>query len=274
MVVFPRCKINLGLRILGRRKDGFHNISTLFYPVPFFDALEFIQAKETRLHLSGLPIEGKNEDNLCLKAFHLLKKDFPDLPFFDLYLHKVIPTGAGIGGGSSDAAWTLRALNKRCNLNLSGKQLISYATKLGSDCSFFTQDKPCLAEGKGEVLTPLDFDILQKHHLLLVCPQLQINTGEAYRMIQPSAQASSLIDDIQQPLSTWKKSIVNDFEKPVFKQHPYLKEIKETLYAKGAAYASLSGSGASVYGLFEKRVNSEDFSFKGSITLAFNHKVI
>lgn len=269
MVVFPPCKINIGLRVLNRRPDGFHNLCSLFYPVPFSDALELIRSSATRLHLSGLPVKGELEDNLCLKAYYLLKKDFPEIPDFDIFLHKAIPTGAGLGGGSSDAAWMLRALNKECNLALSGHQLLHYAAQLGSDCSFFTQDKACLAKGKGEILEPLDFDVIQKHHLLLICPPVQVYTGEAYRQIHPSPQAVPLVSLIKQPLATWSKTIVNDFENPVFKQHPYLKEIKEVLYSKGAIYASLSGSGASVYGLFKEAVDPLDFPFKGSIVQSF-----
>lgn len=259
MIVFPNCKINLGLNILNKREDGYHNVETIFYPVPLKDALEIIQSDNTdpiRFSSSGLGISGGVSDNLCIKAYHLLKKDFPKLSSVKIHLHKSIPMGAGLGGGSADAAFTLQLLNDQLKLNLSTGQLIDYALQLGSDCPFFILNKPCIAAGRGEILEKISVD-LSAYQLLLVNPGIHVNTGEAFATLnlqQLNTHHTSLKEIIDSPINTWQQSLKNDFEKPVFEKYPVIKEIKETLYQMGASYASMSGSGSTVYGLFEKHL--------------------
>lgn len=252
MITFPHCKINIGLQILQKRPDGFHDIATVFYPVPLKDVLEVVSSEETSFHVTGSSIPGDEKDNLCLKAYHLLKKDFHKLPPAGIYLHKVIPIGAGLGGGSSDAAFTLKILNEKYNLKLSPGQLLKYANQLGSDCAFFLQDKPCYATGKGNELYPLTQEDLGQYHFVLVCPDIHINTAWAYSKVIPGIPHRSVLDLVREPLDTWDGTVINDFEHPVFETYPQLKRIKERLYKEGALYASLSGSGATVYGIFRK----------------------
>ncbi|MCU7552192.1 4-(cytidine 5'-diphospho)-2-C-methyl-D-erythritol kinase [Chitinophagaceae bacterium LB-8] len=254
MIVFPNCKINLGLNILKKRPDGFHDLQTVFYPIGLQDALEIVQNgqnNETNFHLTGNSIEGKTEDNICLKAYYLLKSDFPDLPPVNFHLHKVIPTGAGLGGGSSDGAFTLLLLNKKFNLGLTEDQLISYALTLGSDCPFFIKNVPSFATSRGEVMKEVILD-LSSFFFVIVNPQIHINTGWAFSKIKPGNQPYSLLDVINSPITEWKNYITNDFEWPVFEAFPEVKQIKELLYNKGAVFASMSGSGSTVYGIFEK----------------------
>jgi len=254
LIVFPNCKINLGLHITGKRADGYHNIETVFYPLPFFDVLEVIQRNNTsqfcELFLSGNKIEGEDEDNLCVKAYHLLKKDFPHLPGINIYLHKVIPAGSGWGGGSSDGAFMLMLLNNKFNLKLSKQQLSNYALFLGSDCPFFIINKPCFAQQRGEALEPVALN-LSGYKLLLINPGVHINTGWAFTQIDFS-NSNDIKDIITKPVEQWKESLTNDFELPVFKKFPEIETIKNHLYANGALYASLSGSGSTVYGVFKK----------------------
>lgn len=257
MVVFPNCKINIGLNILEKREDGYHNLETIFYPVPLKDALELIRARdetgEVIFSQTGNHINGNIHDNLCVKAWHVLKKDFPKLPAVQMHLHKALPIGAGLGGGSADGAFALKLLNEKFNLGLSPNQLINYSLELGSDCAFFIVNKPCYASGKGEQLQPVELS-LTGYHLLLVNPGIHINTGEAFAGLknEPATNRLSkgLLQAIQQPVAQWKHSVTNDFEKSVFAAHPPIHQIKETLYRQGAVYAAMSGSGSSVYGLF------------------------
>lgn len=258
MITFPPCKINIGLQVLSKREDGFHNIASFFYPLPLTDVLEVITAKELSFHPSGIPIPGKSDDNLCVKAWHLLKKDFPELPAVSIYLHKNIPIGSGLGGGSSDAAHMLQLLNNKYRLQIAPEKLIKYAAKLGSDCAFFMQDIPCYITGRGDELLPLKLDALHQYHFMLVCPDIHVNTAEAYQNITPKIPARSLLDMMREPVSVWRDLIVNDFEKPVFKLHPQLSFIKEELYKRGALYASMSGSGSSLYGIFPENVRKQD----------------
>lgn len=261
MVVFPNCKINIGLNILDKRPDGFHNLETVFYPIPLKDALEVIYTKEDQSQQiiftqSGISIDAKEEDNLCIKAWHLLKKDFPQLPAVQMHLHKAIPMGAGLGGGSADAAFTLQLLDEKFNLGLSTGQLINYSLTLGSDCPFFIINKPCYATGRGEVLEPLDIS-LSGYQLVLINPGIHINTGWAFTQLKNQASANSGLSKnlqhfITEPVQSWPNTIVNDFEVPVFSAHPQLQKIKEELYLQGAVYAAMSGSGSTIYGLFEK----------------------
>lgn len=250
MVLFPNCKINLGLNIIGKRTDGYHDLETVFYPIPLKDALEVIQANETSVHLSGLPVNGNIDDNLCLKAYHLLKRVFTDLPPVSIHLHKAIPMGAGLGGGSADGAFMLAMLNKKFQLNLSEEQLIDYASKLGSDCPFFIMNKPCFAAGRGENLSPVQIDLFG-YKIALVHPGIHISTKEAFSNLLPAIPEKRIPEIIEQPISTWKNELVNDFEKNVFEQFPSIKEVKDKLYNEGAIYASMTGSGSTLFGIFE-----------------------
>ena len=252
MVTFPNCKINLGLNVVRKRKDGFHNIETVFLPIPFYDALEILPSSNntTSVTVTGLPITTDGE-NLCLKAFRLLKNDFSSLPEIDIQLHKAIPIGAGLGGGSSDAANMLLVLNKKFNLQIQRQQLLDYSLQLGSDCPFFTINKPCLAKGRGEILEEINVS-LSDFKIILINPGIHINTSEIFQHIKPTMPAKPIGRIIQQPVSTWKNELVNDFEKIVFHRHPVIKEIKENLYNHKAIYAAMTGTGSTVFGIFNK----------------------
>jgi len=257
MIAFPNCKINLGLHVLEKRKDGYHNLETVFYPVRVTDALEIVENNEAGrnaslpISQSGLAIDGEVSFNSCLKAYHLLKKDFPEMPHLQMHLHKVIPPGAGLGGGSSDGAFALVMLNTIFNLSIPQGKLIEYAGMLGSDCPFFIINKPCFATGKGEKLSELKID-LKNYKLLLIFPGIHVKTAEMYREIRPNAIHKPLMDIIVKPVEYWRNELVNDFEKVLFPHYPEIANLKESLYKQGAVYASMSGSGSSVYGLFEK----------------------
>lgn len=264
MIVFPNCKINLGLHITRKRPDGYHDLETVFYPLPLRDAIEVITSpvsaqgftlhpgpNSVELFLTGLPVQGSPDHNLCAKAWHLLKKDFPQLPPIQMHLHKAIPMGAGLGGGSADAAFTLQLLNNKFRLGLTNEQLLDYALQLGSDCPFFIINKPCIATGRGELMQTILLD-LSAWSFLLVYPAVHINTGWAFSQITPAPPQQPLSEIIQQPVDTWKHTLINDFEAPVCQHHPALQNIKDTLYAAGAIYASMTGSGSSFYGIFPK----------------------
>ena len=251
MVVFPNSKVNLGLNIVGKRSDGYHDIETVFFPIQLKDSLEVIENEKLEFSTSGFSIEGEPEKNLCIKAYDLLKKDFPQLPAIQMHLHKTIPMGAGLGGGSADGTFTLKLLNKKFELNLSQKQLINYSLQLGSDCPFFILNKPCFATGRGEILEQTELD-LSEYKFLVIHPPIHISTSWAFSTIKPFKPVKSIKQIIQQSISTWKTELINDFEKPVFESHPEIKNIKEKLYDEGANYASMSGSGSAVYGIFKK----------------------
>lgn len=257
MIAFPNCKINLGLNVINKREDGYHNLETVFYPIPFSDVLEIISAEENirkhsseKFRTSGLMVD-TDENNLCSKAYKLLKKNFPGLSAIKMHLHKTIPLGAGLGGGSSDAAFTLMLLNQKFQLNLTVEHLMEYALQLGSDCPFFLINKPCFATGRGEFLQPFNLD-LSKYKILIVTPDVHISTKYAFEKIIPRQPKKLIVEIIKQPPETWKDQLVNDFEEPVFAIYPRLKAIKEELYKTGAVYASLSGSGSTVFALFYK----------------------
>lgn len=260
MIVFPNCKINLGLNILRKREDGFHELETVFYPLPVHDILEIVYLKKLTgkpgipFSVSGIEIDGKKNSNLCLKALKLLKKKYPQMPSMQLHLHKVIPAGSGLGGGSSDAAFTLMVINEICNLELSKEQLIKYALQLGSDCPFFITNKPCFSMGRGELMEEIDLD-LSAYKILLVKPDFSINTREAFSGITPVIPAVSIREIIRKPITYWKNELVNDFEKSIFIKYPAIEKIKNDMYDDGALYASLSGSGSTVYGIFPKEIN-------------------
>ncbi len=281
MIVFPNAKINLGLHIISKREDGYHNLETVFYPLPFCDVLEIIQQSDFssqspvdnqqsevrnrksdvfEFTITGLSVNGNADDNLCVKAYHLLKKDFTSIPGVRMHLHKVIPIGAGLGGGSADAAFSLLLFNKKFQLNLSANQLINYALQLGSDCPFFIINKPCFAQQRGEVLHEISIDLLD-YKIIIVNPGIHINTGWAFSKIIPRTPDKHIAEIIQQPISTWKDELKNDFEEPVMKQYPELKTIKEKLYSLGAIYAAMSGSGSTFFGIFHAAVEIAPLSF-------------
>lgn len=249
MIAFPNCKINLGLNIISKREDGFHNLETVFLPIPFRDVLEILPSDANEFIITGSQLD--STDNLCIKAYNLLKQDFTDLPAIKMHLHKVIPMGAGLGGGSSDAAFTLQLLNEKFQLKLPVEQLLDYALRLGSDGPFFIINKPCFATGRGEILQPVKIN-LANYKLLIVNPGIHIDTKWAFSMITPKPAAVSIRTIIEQPIETWKEYLQNDFEIPVFEKYPEIKKIKNDLYRAGAVYASMSGSGSTVYGIFIK----------------------
>lgn len=256
MVAFPPCKINLGLRIISKRPDGYHNLETCFYPVPWTDVLEIIRSDSFSFTQSGLPIPGQEADNLCVRAYRMLQEEFQLAPI-KMHLHKVLPTGAGLGGGSSDAAYTLRLLNQLFELGLATEQLNDYAAQLGSDCSFFIQDKPMLGSGRGEILSPCPVT-LAGLYLVLVKPEVHVSTAEAYEKVKPAKPDQFLTNVLDSPVTSWKNILLNDFEDSVFEKYPIIRKIKSDLYDAGALYASMSGSGASVYGLFKAPVKLKE----------------
>ena len=270
MLVFPDCKINLGLRILNKREDGFHNLETVFYPIGINDALEVILAPGAGLQFSqtGLMVDGNEADNICIKAYHLLKKDFPHLPAIKMHLHKAIPMGAGLGGGSADGAFALQLLNTAFELHLSQQQLIEYALQLGSDCPFFIINQPCYATGRGENLETLQLD-LSSYKIAVINPGIHVNTAWAFKQLQKTTKTesrNSLKEVISGPVSTWKKFLSNDFETVVFAAHPEIKFIKDKLYEMDALYASMSGSGSTVFGIFATAPSLTEFEKKGWFT--------
>ncbi|MEO6135810.1 MAG: 4-(cytidine 5'-diphospho)-2-C-methyl-D-erythritol kinase [Ginsengibacter sp.] len=251
MVAFPHCKINLGLNILRKREDGYHDIETVFYPIPIFDIVEIITS-EDKTHFTHSGIDtGEYENNLCFKAFHLVKNDFPNLPHVAIHLHKVIPIGAGLGGGSSDASFILSLLNDKYNLGISELKLFDYAIQLGSDCPFFLKHQTSFATGRGEILSPLNLD-LSGYNIVIINPEIHINTKEIFQKIIPSIPAKRIDKIISQNIKTWRNELVNDFEKVVFPIHFELSEIKNRLYQQGAEYASMTGTGSTLFGIFKK----------------------
>lgn len=254
MLSFPNAKINLGLYVTRKRDDGYHDLETLFYPVPFTDALEILPGNgtETTIQLTGLPVAGTPEKNLVWKAYHLLLQDFPEkVQPLSVHLHKVIPMGAGMGGGSADAAFMLRMMNDHFELGIDTAGLAAYALQLGSDCPFFIHNRPAFAAGRGELLEPLTLD-LSAYSIQIICPHIHVGTADAFRNIIPASAGFNLRQIADLPVNAWRDRISNDFEVPVFGLHPVLATIKEQLYAGGAVYASMSGSGSSLYGLFPK----------------------
>jgi 4-diphosphocytidyl-2-C-methyl-D-erythritol kinase len=255
MLRFPNAKINIGLNIVRKRPDGYHDLETVFYPVPVHDALEILPAtsdKETRMYFSGLPVVGPEEENLVWKALRLLQGDFPQkIKTPAVYLHKSIPMGAGLGGGSADAAFMLQLMNDYFELELNKELLLAYALKLGSDCPFFIENRAVFAEGRGEVMKPVTLD-LSPYNIQIICPALPVSTATAFQTVWPRPSESDLRTIVQMPIASWKAHIRNDFEAAVFPLHPELAAIKAQLYQQGALYAALSGSGSALYGIFPK----------------------
>lgn len=253
VLLFPNAKINLGLRITNKRPDGFHNLQSCFYPVDWTDALEVVPAETFQFSCSGLPIPGDSATNLCVRAYDLLRADY-DLPPVRMHLHKIVPIGAGLGGGSADAAFALKLLNDRFTLGLSVSQLETYARQLGSDCAFFVQNRPLYCTQKGDVFSDIAVD-LTGYYGLLVYPNLAISTAEAYAGVRPRQPETPLHEQLIAPIDTWRATVHNDFEDSLFLKYPPLAALKQQLYDLGAVYASTSGSGSTVYGIFNAPVS-------------------
>lgn len=251
MIAFANAKINIGLQVLSRRDDGYHNLETVFYPLNIHDVLEVVEASETQFIASGLSIPGDGQGNLCLEAYRLLERAF-DLPPVHIYLHKTIPIGAGLGGGSADAAFLLKLLNDKFQLGLDEAQLISYARQLGADCSFFIHNTPVLATGIGDVMKRVELD-LSAYHLILVKPDIHVSTATAYGAVTPNPMGRELAWAITQPVEAWRNTVFNDFEVGIFARYPEIGQLKELMYKSGAIFAAMSGSGSSVYGLFKEK---------------------
>jgi 4-diphosphocytidyl-2-C-methyl-D-erythritol kinase len=252
MISFPHSKINLGLYIVNKRPDGYHNIATCFYPIPLTDVLEIIPSKEFSFASSGLDIGGNFEDNLCVKAYRLLETNHKISPV-SIHLHKVVPMGAGLGGGSSDAAFSLRMFNELFDLKLPREKVSEYASMLGSDCAFFIEDKPKVGTQKGEVLSDVPVDLSNKF-IVVVKPAVHISTAEAYNAVVPSGDRIDVHEIVSGPPEQWKSTLENQFEHPVFSKYPAIRNIKKELYSNGAVYASMSGSGSAVFGIFDQPV--------------------
>jgi 4-diphosphocytidyl-2-C-methyl-D-erythritol kinase len=255
MIRFPNCKINLGLRILERLPDGYHRLETIFYPLGLSDILEINPSNSaiTHLTITGIEVQGQPTDNLCYQAWEMLNKEY-GIPAVEMHLHKIIPTGAGLGGGSSDAAFTLAMLNDLFEIGITNEKMYSLALRLGMDCPYFLLNTPALGTSKGEILTPASID-LKGIHIVVVKPEIHISTAEAYSGVIPRLRNKSLSVLMQQPVGNWKHSLVNDFEESVFRKYPEIARIKDKLYENGALYASMSGSGSAVYGLFSEKVD-------------------
>ncbi len=261
MICFPNAKINLGLNIVSKRDDGYHNLETIFYPIGLKDALEITESDTTdtyNFYSQGIKIDGNPENNLIIKAYNLLAAE-NKIPPIDIHFIKNIPFGAGLGGGSSDAAFMLKLLNDTFSLGYSNEELESKAVKLGADCAFFIKNKPAFAEGIGEKLSPIDLD-LSKYNIVLIKPNVFVSTKEAFSLVVPKTPKISLREIIKNPVSEWKNYIKNDFEKSVFTKYPEIEDIKNKLYDMGALYASMSGSGSSVFGIFQDFVDISSFA--------------
>ena len=260
MITFPIAKINLGLNVVERRPDGYHNLETVFYPVPIRDALEvttmdpqFPSPYDCDLKVTNISIEGDEQRNLVVRAYQLLKQDFPQLPRIHAHLHKAIPTQAGMGGGSSDCAYMICLLNEQFHLGLSTQQMQQYAARLGADCAFFILSQPAYAEGIGERLEPIALNLSQ-YWIAVVRPDIPVPTKEAFSLVHPHHPEKNCRDVVMQPIETWRQDLVNDFEQSVFTLHPEIGAIKQQLYSLGAVYSAMSGSGSAVFGLFREDI--------------------
>lgn len=271
MITFPCAKINLGLNIVSKRPDGYHNLETVFYPIPLTDALEikymdekFPSESPCDLKITGNDVDCNEEDNLVIKAYQLLAADF-QLPRVHAHLVKRIPTQAGLGGGSSDAAYMIRLLDERFRLNIGIPEMERYAAKLGADCAFFITADPSYAEGIGDVMMPADVPGagLGGYYLAVVKPSVAVSTRDAYAAIVPKTPAKCCRDIVRQPIETWKDELVNDFEAPIFAMHPELAAIKQCLYDAGAVYAAMSGSGSALFGIFREQPTGLEKEFEG-----------
>jgi 4-diphosphocytidyl-2-C-methyl-D-erythritol kinase len=266
MISFPNTKINIGLNITGKRDDGYHDIETIFCPVGLSDILEFIPSPDlprgnVNFSISGIAVDGPPESNLCVKAYQLLHKDF-HLPATDIHLHKMVPPGAGLGGGSSDAAFMLKNLNKEFELGLDEEALCDYASQLGSDCAFFIKNRPLFGFGRGNMFREIAA-FPEDIQVVIINPGIHVSTSEAYAGVIPQKPSESLENLIREPLETWKNKIVNDFEEHIILKYPKIGHIKDDLYKLGAVYTSMSGSGSSVYGLFKNKIPETEMQFPG-----------
>ena len=270
MITFPIAKINLGLNVVEKRADGYHNLQTVFFPVPLLDALdvqemgaEFPSQYDCDLKVSNIHIDGDEQRNLVVRAYNLLKQDFPDMPRVHAHLYKGIPTQAGMGGGSSDCGFMITLLNKMFNLGLSDEQMILYAARLGADCAFFILNKPCYAEGIGEKLQPIQLS-LSGWYLSLVRPDIPVSTREAFALIKPHYPEFNCKEVVQLPVEEWRGKLTNDFEDSVFAVHPELGAVKDRLYQLGATYAAMSGSGSTLFALSKQPLNLDEFAQEGT----------
>lgn len=259
MVCFPNAKINLGLNVVRKRPDGYHDIETVFYPIPVKDALEIVVAEHESFSLSGIPVDAPPEKNLVMKALNVLRKSYV-IPPLEIHLLKAIPFGAGLGGGSADAAFMLRLVNDFCSLHIAIETLEEMASTIGADCPFFIRDTPVFATGTGNVFEPIELS-LRGYHLCLVKPDVAVSTPEAYSLVTPSLPLVSLKEIVSRPVREWREWMVNDFERSIFPHHPIIGRIKDRLYEEGAIYASMSGSGSSVFGLFDQPTHLKKSSF-------------
>lgn len=274
MITFPIAKINLGLNVVEKRLDGYHNLQTVFYPVPIMDALEIAPMSEgfpsdvdCDLKVTNIHIEGDEQRNLVVRAYQLLKKDFPKLPRIHTHLWKGIPTQAGMGGGSSDCAYMIRLLNETFDLQLTDEQMQQYAAQLGADCAFFIESVPCYAEGIGEQLEPISLD-LSGWYIGVVRPDIPVPTKEAFSRIHPHYPALNCREVVMQPVETWRDNLINDFEESVFALHPEIGAVKEQLYKMGATYAAMSGSGSALFGLFKEEPDGLRQAFPDMFTFS------
>ncbi len=270
MITFPIAKINLGLNVIEKRPDGYHNLETVFYPVKICDALEVFEMHtdfpsdvDCDLKVTNIHIDGDEQRNLVVRAYKLLKEYFPDLPRIHAHLYKGIPTQAGMGGGSSDCGYMITLLNDMFGLGLTNQQMIDYAARLGADCPFFILNEPCFAEGIGEKLEPLNLS-LSGWYLAVVRPDIPVPTKEAFSLITPQHPEVCCRDIVMQPVEKWRGLLTNDFEKSVFTLHPEIGAIKDKLYSLGATYAAMSGSGSSLFGLFRNPVDLSCFNAEGT----------
>lgn len=274
MITFPIAKINLGLNVVEKRLDGYHNLQTVFYPVPIMDALEIAPMSEgfpsdvdCDLKVTNIHIEGDEQRNLVVRAYQLLKKDFPSLPRIHTHLWKGIPTQAGMGGGSSDCAYMIRLLNETFDLQLTNEQMQQYAAQLGADCAFFIESVPCYAEGIGEQLEPISLD-LRGWYIGVVRPDIPVPTKEAFSRIHPHYPSLNCREVVMQPVETWRDNLINDFEESVFALHPEIGAVKEQLYKMGATYAAMSGSGSALFGLFNEEPDGLRQAFPDMFTFS------
>lgn len=252
MIVFPNCKVNLGLHVVQKRPDGYHDLQTVFFPLPFRDILEILPSSSFAFHSTGLTIPGDPASNLCVKAYQLVKDRFPELPPVYIHLHKIIPMGGGLGGGSSNGSFTLLALNEIFDLKLARKDLLEMSIQLGSDCPFFIMNEPSYATGRGEQMKPVDIN-LKGYYIILVLPGIHVSTAQAFSGIIPKKPKKDLEHNIGMAPDRWKDWLINDFEDSVFLQFPEIEVIKSWLYQQGAVYASMTGTGSTVYGLFKEK---------------------
>ena len=274
MITFPVAKIKVGRNVVEKRADGYHNLQTVFYPVPIMDALEIVPMSDgfpsdvdCDLKVTNIAIEGDEQRNLVVRAYQLLKADYPNLPRVHAHLWKGIPTQAGMGGGSSDCGYMIRLLNETFDMGLSSEQMQQYAARLGADCAFFIESRACYAEGIGERLQPIDLD-LSGWHIGVVRPDIPVPTKEAFSRIHPHYPALNCRDVVKQPVETWRDRLTNDFEESVFVLHPEIGAVKEQLYKMGATYAAMSGSGSALFGLFKDEPDALRQTFPDMFTFS------